>query len=112
VVEQHWRCSARYLGEPDPEPGRATDDLFVDVIDKFPDRHRHPVEPASDGARSFTPAQHQDRNAAADRHREAAYPLFDHLVGAQQERFRDRETDRLGGLEIDDKLEFGWILDR
>ena len=28
--------------------------------------------------------------------------LFDHLVGAQQERFRYREAERLGGFEIDD----------
>jgi hypothetical protein len=30
--------------------------------------------------------------------------LFDHLVGALQERFRDRETKRFGGFEIDDEL--------
>jgi len=28
--------------------------------------------------------------------------LFDHLVGARQERFRYREAERLGGFEIDD----------
>jgi hypothetical protein len=28
--------------------------------------------------------------------------LFDHLVGAQQERFRYREAKRLGGFEIHD----------
>jgi hypothetical protein len=28
--------------------------------------------------------------------------LFDHLVAAQQERFRYREAERLGGFEIDD----------
>jgi hypothetical protein len=28
--------------------------------------------------------------------------LFDHLVGAQQVRFRYREAERLGGFEIDD----------
>jgi hypothetical protein len=28
--------------------------------------------------------------------------LFDRLVGAQQERFRYREAERLGGFEIDD----------
>ena len=37
---------------------------------------------------------------------------FDHLVGAQQERFRDRQAERLGGREIDDELEFGRLLDR
>jgi hypothetical protein len=28
--------------------------------------------------------------------------LFDRLVGAQQQRFRYREAERLGGFEIDD----------
>jgi len=37
---------------------------------------------------------------------ETSAPLFDHLVGARQERFRDHEPDGAGGLEIDDKLEF------
>jgi hypothetical protein len=41
------------------------------------------------------------------RHEETHAPqqlpaLFDHLVGAQQERFRYREAERLGGFEIDD----------
>jgi hypothetical protein len=33
--------------------------------------------------------------------------LFDHLIGALQERLRDGEAKRLRGLEIDDQLEFG-----
>src|SRR5262245_66283456 len=37
---------------------------------------------------------------------------FDHLVGEQQKRFRNRETERLGRLEVDDKLEFRGLLDR
>jgi hypothetical protein len=28
--------------------------------------------------------------------------LFDHLIGAQQVRFRYREAERLGGFDIDD----------
>ena len=36
--------------------------------------------------------------------------LFDHLVGAQQDRAGKRDPERLGGLEIDDELEFGWLL--
>ena len=39
-------------------------------------------------------------------------PSFDHLVGPQQERFRDCETKRLGGRQIDDQIEFGWLFDR
>jgi len=30
------------------------------------------------------------------------WSLLDHLVGAKQERFRDRKTERLSGLEVDD----------
>src|SRR5215472_17518408 len=36
---------------------------------------------------------------------------FDHLVGAQQNRCRQLEAERLSGFEIDDKLYFGRLLD-
>jgi hypothetical protein len=36
--------------------------------------------------------------------------LFDHLVGAQQNRLRHGKTERFGGLEVHDHLEFGWQL--
>jgi hypothetical protein len=32
--------------------------------------------------------------------------LFNDLVGERQEGFRDRQPKRLGGFEIDDKIEF------
>jgi hypothetical protein len=37
---------------------------------------------------------------------------FDDLISPKEERRRDRQTDRLGGLEVDDQLEFGRLLDR
>ena len=38
-------------------------------------------------------------------------PLFDHLVGAGEEGFGDGQPERLGGLEVDHKLELGRPLD-
>jgi hypothetical protein len=40
----------------------------------------------------------------------AAKSLLDHLVGTQQDRLRHGQTKRLGGLEVDDHLEFCWKL--
>jgi hypothetical protein len=37
----------------------------------------------------------------------ASRALFDYLVGAAEQRRRHREADCLGGLEVDDHLEFG-----
>ena len=38
--------------------------------------------------------------------------LFDHLVGDRKYTRRNSQGERLGGLEIDDQLELGWLLDR
>src|ERR1700737_2989055 len=38
--------------------------------------------------------------------------LFDHLVGTSKKRCRNVQTERLCGLEVDDKLELGRLLDR
>src|SRR5215470_4858723 len=37
---------------------------------------------------------------------------FDHLVGADKQSSRHSEAERLGGLEVDDQLDFGGLLDR
>ena len=37
--------------------------------------------------------------------------LFDDLVGAGEDCGRDRQAERLGGLQVDDKIEFDWLLD-
>jgi len=39
-------------------------------------------------------------------------PSLDHLVGAADERQRDRQPERSRGLEIDDQLNFCGLLDR
>src|SRR5476651_927398 len=38
--------------------------------------------------------------------------LLYHLVGAAEQRQRDRQAKRLRGLEIDDQFDFGRLLDR
>ena len=37
---------------------------------------------------------------------------LDDLVGSKQNRLRDRKSERLRGLQIDDQLELGGLLDR
>jgi hypothetical protein len=37
---------------------------------------------------------------------------FDDLVGACKNRLRDCQAERVGGVQIDDQLEFGRLLDR
>jgi hypothetical protein len=38
--------------------------------------------------------------------------LFDHLVSAHHNQFRDGKTERFCGLEIDDHLDFRSLVDR
>jgi hypothetical protein len=45
-------------------------------------------------------------------HRQRPAGLFDHLVGAQQERFRNCEVEGTAGCEIDYEIELGRSLDR
>jgi hypothetical protein len=42
----------------------------------------------------------------------ASEPLLDHLIRPLQERLRDRQAERLGGLEVDPELKCRWLLDR
>jgi hypothetical protein len=39
-------------------------------------------------------------------------PSFDHLVRPQQQQRRDREAERLRGLEVHDQIELDRLLDR
>ena len=36
-------------------------------------------------------------------------PLFDHRVRNREQPRRNGKPERLGGLEIDDEVEFGWL---
>jgi hypothetical protein len=38
--------------------------------------------------------------------------LFDHLLGSGKQRLWNAETERFGGLEIDDQLDLDGLLDR
>src|SRR5262249_10049957 len=38
--------------------------------------------------------------------------LFDHLVGAGEQRWRHSKAERPGGHQVDSQIELGWLLDR
>jgi len=42
----------------------------------------------------------------------AKVSLLDDLVGEREELVGYREAKRLGGGQVDDEFEFGWLLDR
>jgi hypothetical protein len=59
-------------------------------------------------------ARHQVTNAPAwtSTGARGQHALFDDLVRSQEQRLGNREAERLGGLEVDDKLELGGLLHR
>jgi len=54
------------------------------------------------------------RGGAGEEETAEARPFswIDHLIRPQQQRRRDRQAERLGGLEVDDEFEFRWLLYR
>jgi hypothetical protein len=59
-------------------------------------------------SRHEAPAQYLTRWANKRHHDH----LFDHLVGGRKQRLWHIKTEGLGGLEIDDEIELGWLYDR
>src|SRR5262245_17466243 len=47
----------------------------------------------------------------SDAARGPSTPSLDHLIGAGEQRRRHLEAERLGGRQIDNEIEFGWLLD-
>src|SRR5271166_483807 len=67
--------------------------------------------PARRGGRPSRPLPARPAASLA-REEKAATVSFDDLVGAGEDRWRDRQAERLGGVEIDDQLECCRLLDR
>jgi hypothetical protein len=63
------------------------------------------------GTTATTPASSADHDTNGERKSCEVMQLFDHLVGAYQESFGDVQSQRLGGLHVDDQLEFRCLLD-
>jgi hypothetical protein len=49
---------------------------------------------------------------STDQRHETPAASFDHLVGEREQFVGHSEGKSLGGLEVDDKLESRWLLDR
>src|SRR6266850_6029685 len=86
---------------PDPEQDRV-----VAPTQAMPVNGRYAPEP--DGRCTGQVCQ-KPTNALQQMRRRIAL-LLDHLVGTDKQRRRYREPERLGGFEVEDKLEFCWLL--
>ena len=85
-------------------------------VDRGPARARHPDSVALDAAVELAAVLVLlEEGVGASKRRHAAsveHALLDHLGRLEEQRLRDCEAERLGGLEVDHQLEFRGLLDR
>src|SRR5260370_42565752 len=49
-------------------------------------------------------------NSRKTSHAQFSSKILDHLVGKVEHAWRNREAERVGGLQVDDQREFRWVL--
>jgi hypothetical protein len=98
--------------EPFPTATRTLEALHLSTIEYVTSRRETVVarELRQPPARRRTGAGNIDRSVVIAAAVKARLSSFDDLVGAGENRGRDGQAERLGGLEIDHQLQFGRLL--
>jgi hypothetical protein len=94
--ELHVPALVRHAGDDQAETGPGVEPLMDQVQLARTVAHEHGGEGVAEAAAT-----------GAEFHQ----PLFDDLICPQQQRRRDRQAERFGGLEVDDELELRRLLD-
>jgi hypothetical protein len=66
----------------------------------------------SSGIRLINVRSHPKRKRREGQITDIGSRLFDHLVGEYEQVMRNSEAECMGGLEVDNEIEFGRLLDR